>query len=48
MVERLKNAARHVPCASLLLAVPAVIIYVIPSLGESLQFERAAVDGGEW
>ena len=48
MVEQLKNAARHVPCASLLLSVPAVIIYVIPSLGESLQFERAAVDGGEW
>ena len=48
MVGRIKAAARHAPCASLLLSVPAVLMYLFPSVGDSLQFERAAVDAGGW
>lgn len=48
VIGQIKEAARHTPCASLLLSVSAVLIYLVPSLGEGLQFDRAAIDTGDW
>ena len=42
-----QRAVRRFPCASLLLAAGAIIIFVFPALAEALQFDRAAIMTGE-
>ena len=42
-----KQAARRLPCASLLLGALAAVIYAFPALTEALQYDRSAVLRGE-
>lgn len=41
------TAARRVPCASLFLSAMAVLVFVQPSAGTWLQYDRRAIAGGE-
>ncbi len=41
------QAARRIPCASLLFGALAVVVYSFPALAEALQYDRTAVLGGE-
>ena len=41
------QAARRIPCASLLLGALAVVVYSFPALAEALQYDRMAVLRGE-
>jgi len=40
--------ARRIPCASLLLSLAAVFVFVRPSLAAPLQYDRAAIATGEF
>lgn len=42
------NAARRVPRASLLFVLIAAAASLVPGVAERLQFDRAAIAGGEW
>jgi rhomboid family GlyGly-CTERM serine protease len=44
----LDNAARRVPCASLLFVLVAAAASLVPGVAERLQFDRAAIAGGQW
>jgi rhomboid family GlyGly-CTERM serine protease len=44
---RKSQAARRIPCASLLLGALAAVIYSFPALAEALQYDRSAVLRGE-
>ncbi len=41
------QAARRIPCASLLFGALAVVVYSFPALAEALQYDRTAVLRGE-
>ena len=41
------QAARRIPCVSLLFGALAVVVYSFPALAEALQYDRTAVLGGE-
>jgi rhomboid family GlyGly-CTERM serine protease len=43
----IRSKARRIPCASLLLSMAAAFIFLCPSLGAHLEYNRAAIAAGE-
>ena len=48
IMQRLRAAARRIPCGTLLLAAVAIGLQFSPSMCGPLQYDRAAIQGGEW